>query len=174
MLLIQYKKEKDHTAGIPRCQTRRHQPPCSSGELFTPEHPRCSLSWVRTICAGTPALPLLDVRSRSSEITTSQSLRFFFCRMHTILASHGVRQCLKETVHMSLLEQYTYQCTQSMRYPLYYYSPTSWILRYQFTCQKLRTTTTDTANRTDSSLSGQLLRFPKAMQSIGVYCTGSF
>lgn len=75
---------------------------------------------------------------------------------------------------MSLLEQYTYQCTQSMRYPLYYYSPTSWILKCQFTCQKLRTTTTNTANSTESSLSRQLLHFPKAMQSIGVYCMGSF
>lgn len=173
MLLIQYEKEKDHTAGVPRCQTRRHQPLCSSEELFAPEHPRHSLSWVRTICAGTPALPLLGERSWSSEIATSQSLRFF-CRMHTILASHRVRQCLKETVHMSLLEQYTYQCTQSMRYPLYYYSPTSWILKCQFTCQKLRTTTTNTANSTESSLSRQLLHFPKAMQSIGVYCMGSF
>lgn len=55
---------------------------------------------------------------------------------------------------MSLLEQYTHQCTQSMHYPVYYYRPTSWILTCQFICQQLRTTTTNTTNGMGSSLSG--------------------
>ena len=75
---------------------------------------------------------------------------------------------------MSLLEEYTHQCTQSMHYPIYHYRPTSWILMCRFTWQQLRTTTTNTANGMGSSLSGHLLYFPKAMQGIGAYYMCSF
>ena len=128
---------------------------------------------VRTIWAGTPALPLLGVQSRSSEIATSQSLRFSFCRMHTILASHGGQTVFKGggphephgTVHISA---YAVNALPPSLLQAHFLDPEV------PTHLPLRTTTTNTANSTESSLSRQLLHFPKAMQSTGVTCMCSF